>query len=381
MNRARRVEGTTEKSSPPPARLLVYRSGALGDFLLALPALAALRATFPDAHLTVVGHSAAVGVARAEGLADAVLGADAPELTPLFATSPPSAASVPLPDTAVLWAGAAAQSLAANLRSLGVARVLHVPSQPSTESTQHVADYLVGSLAPLGAVGREPAVPRLALDPAALADVSAWLSREGDAAQRWVAYHPGSGSPRKNWPVAHFATVAAGLAAYGLRPVLLAGPAEADTFGAAALALRPQRPLVARDWPLPGLAALLHLCAGYVGVDSGITHLAAAAGARVVAVFGPTDPRRWAPRGPRVAIVRRPEAGEPGREPPGLAFVYPYSLGGLAPDAVLAAALRCFELIAEASAASEKGARTRGPVLHAPTLQDGESATSCSSPR
>jgi ADP-heptose:LPS heptosyltransferase len=224
-------------------------------------------------------------------------------------------------------------------------------------------------------------VPRLTITPAALAGVSAHLAREGGAAQRWVAYHPGSGSPRKNWPVAQFAAVAARLAAHGLRPMLLAGPAEADTFEAAALALGPLQPLLARDWPLPRLAALLRLCEGYVGVDSGISHLAAAAGARVVAVFGPTDPRRWAPRGPRVAIVRRPSAGEPDVEATGLESACPFSLSGVTPDAVLAAVLRCFELIAERPAAGKKRARTRGSVLHDPAARDGESVTSCSSRR
>src|SRR5256885_3284762 len=52
-------------------------------------------------------------------------------------------------------------------------------------------------------------------------DLAALLAREGGTEQRWAAYHPGSGSPGKNWPVDHFATVAAGLAAHGLRPVLL----------------------------------------------------------------------------------------------------------------------------------------------------------------
>ena len=49
----------------------------------------------------------------------------------------------------------------------------------------------------------------------------------------------------------------------------------------------------------------------YIGNDSGITHLAAAAGAPVVALFGPTDPRVWAPRGERVRIVATARPGEP----------------------------------------------------------------------
>ena len=158
--------------------------------------------------------------------------------------------------------------------------------------------------------------------------------------------------------------------------MLLAGPAEADTFEAAALALRPLRPLLAQDWPLPRLAALLRLCEGYVGVDSGVSHLAAAVGARVVAVFGPTDPRRWAPRGPRVAIVRRPAAGEDGVGQTGPASARLFSLSAVMPDAVLAAALRCFELVAESPAVGRKRARTGGSVLHASIARDGESVTS-----
>jgi ADP-heptose:LPS heptosyltransferase len=55
--------------------------------------------------------------------------------------------------------------------------------------------------------------------------------------------------------------------------------------------------------PLPSFAALLSRSRVYVGNDSGPTHLAAAVGTRVVAVFGPTDPRIWAPRGSSVRIV------------------------------------------------------------------------------
>ena len=48
----------------------------------------------------------------------------------------------------------------------------------------------------------------------------------------------------------------------------------------------------------------------FVGNDSGITHLAAAAQAPVVAPFGPADPRVWSPRGPRVTVLAKPEIGQ-----------------------------------------------------------------------
>jgi ADP-heptose:LPS heptosyltransferase len=121
---------------------------------------------------------------------------------------------------------------------------------------------------------------------------------------------------------------------------------------ALAQALHPLRPALAREWPLGELAALLARCAGYVGGDSGITHLAAAVGTPVVAVFGPTDPRRWAPRGPRVAVVRRPVACQPCSWEAMWACPHRACLMELAPEAVVAAAVRRFALGRAAAGAS-----------------------------
>jgi heptosyltransferase III len=318
-----------------PERLFVYRPGAIGDFILALPALAALRARFPDATLVVAGPAAALPLARASGLADVTLSADDARLTPLF--SPGSTAAPPdlRPSHAVVWAGAAGAALAENLRALGAA-VVHAPSRPPAERPQHVADYLIETLRPLGVEPTLPAEPRVAPGVDARARAAAFLAEHEDTggppqppnaggssgpvasgvhswqpceaggapSTHWVALHVGSGSPRKNWAAARWAAVAEALAGRGSRLLLVAGPAEGEAVQAVAEAVPAAQPVVMRDWPLEDLAALLARCAGYVGGDSGITHLAAAVGTPVVAVFGPTDPAVWAPRGPQVAIVR-----------------------------------------------------------------------------
>jgi ADP-heptose:LPS heptosyltransferase len=60
----------------------------------------------------------------------------------------------------------------------------------------------------------------------------------------------------------------------------------------------------ARDLPARVLGAVLAHAGLYVGNDSGVSHLAAAWGAPVLALFGPTDPAQWAPVGPRVKVLR-----------------------------------------------------------------------------
>ena len=75
------------------------------------------------------------------------------------------------------------------------------------------------------------------------------------------------------------------------------GPAEERIpLPEVACVIRPEAPvMMAMELAAAGL---------YVGNDSGITHLAAASGCKTVAVFGPTDPKVWAPRGPNVTAVR-----------------------------------------------------------------------------
>ncbi|MGO9450067.1 MAG: glycosyltransferase family 9 protein [Candidatus Binataceae bacterium] len=116
---------------------------------------------------------------------------------------------------------------------------------------------------------------------------------------KFLLVFPGSGSPAKNWPADRFAELAEQIAPV-LMPIVVLGPAEE----------RIEPNFRARDIPtlsgvgLETVGALARMAAGFIGNDSGVSHLAAASGARGVAIFGPTDPARWRPLGD-VTIVRR----------------------------------------------------------------------------
>ncbi|MCX6599065.1 MAG: glycosyltransferase family 9 protein [Acidobacteria bacterium] len=98
-----------------------------------------------------------------------------------------------------------------------------------------------------------------------------------------ILVHPFSGSPVKDWPLERW-------------------DALAPRLGAEFAIGRDRRPLFE---DLYQLACWLASAKLYVGNDSGITHLAAAVGTPVVALFGPTDPGIWAPRGEQVVIIKK----------------------------------------------------------------------------
>jgi ADP-heptose:LPS heptosyltransferase len=103
---------------------------------------------------------------------------------------------------------------------------------------------------------------------------------------------------KKNWPAENFAALARQIGRR-IRAVMVIGPAEAAI-----------EPIFAGEFvtldgrELGEIVGMAHLAAGFVGNDSGVSHLAAAAGAIGVVLFGPTDPERWRPRG-RVEVLRR----------------------------------------------------------------------------
>jgi heptosyltransferase-2 len=139
------------------------------------------------------------------------------------------------------------------------------------------------------------------------AAASAFLGEAAD--HPLIALHPGSGSPKKNWPLANWLELAPRLSAIQpeARFVLIGGEADDAQLAAFLAGWTGPSPLLARSLPLPELAAILERCRLYLGHDTGISHLAAAVGAPCVLLFGPTDPDVWKPANAQVVILRAAE--------------------------------------------------------------------------
>ena len=301
--------------------ILVVRAGGLGDLILTLPAIRALRRRFPDAQLEVMGHPWTLEIARGT-YADRVSSVDDhPGMERLFvrgARLTDEIAGYLSGFDLILWYGYDSDGvLSDHLRRANCGRVLVVDPFPPEGKGIHAGDHLLSALRPFG-ISAEDVRPEVRVSgpdrDAAARRLREFRNSELETrnpkpkaeSSSLLTVHPGSGSPAKNWAPDRFAAFIRQMVdRHDMRVLLLSGPADEEAVHEVRRRIEGIEVLLLDTLPLRVLAAMLAECALFLGNDSGVTHLAAAVGAPTVAVFGPTDPRMWAPRGERVLVVRK----------------------------------------------------------------------------
>jgi heptosyltransferase-2 len=280
-------------------RILVIRGGAIGDFVLTLPAIKLLRDRFPKAHLEILGYKHVAALAEKRFYADAVRSIESASLARFFAKNSE------LPSELVDYFGGfdlfvsylydPDRIFEMNAKKSGSATFIAGPSK--LDNSEHAAFQLARPLAALDLFLTGSSAYLFPTD----VDRNAIRSLQGN-----MAFHPGSGSETKNWPIENWIELGNALLARDHSLIIVGG--EADTVRMRQLKLawdgKPVR--FAENLPLPHLAALLEGSV-FVGHDSGISHIAAAVGARCLLLFGPTDPAIWAPANANVTVLRAPE--------------------------------------------------------------------------
>ncbi|MBI5384722.1 MAG: glycosyltransferase family 9 protein [Verrucomicrobia bacterium] len=285
-------------------KILVVRGGAIGDFILTLPVLAALRAAFPSARLEVLGYPHIAQLALEGGLVDAVRSIEAGALAGFFVAG--GTLDQALQDyfsgfnIVLSFLYDPDKIFKTNVGLCSQAQFLSGPHRPDETLSIHAASTFLKPLERLAVFGADP-VPRLRLK----SPVSAVLHSGRPQPRRTVALHPGSGSERKNWPEQNWSLLMEELHRLGDLHILLVG-GEAEGSRLERLAARfPTGDLeIARSLPLTELARRLSSCAVFVGHDSGISHLAAALGIPTVVLWGATKEAIWRPPGANVTVLR-----------------------------------------------------------------------------
>ncbi len=286
-------------------RFLILRGGAIGDFIVTLPVLQALRAQWPAAQIEIWGYPHIANLAVAGGLAQSVVSLDRAEMVRFFVPEPQftdaQVESIRSFDLVFNYLHDPVGQVRSNLLLAGAKQVL---SGSPLIKRGHAVPFLLEPLQAL-AIFETDLAPEL--------DLSGELRSAGRQRLRSLGMrgrphvvHPGSGSPAKRWPAGRFVELIRRWREQGRDVVAVIG--EADVEEALVLARElPDLPVLEK-LTLTDLAGTLVECAGFLGNDSGITHLAAAVGLPVVALFGPSDADTWAPRGRGgVKVVRAPE--------------------------------------------------------------------------
>ena len=305
------MTGIDEISSARPGRVLIVRLGSLGDAVLSIPALRIIgswRRSFAEPPpVTVLGREFGREIFRRALPIDRYLNFDSIELLPLFSTRSglPNATFDLLgrPDVTIIWLREY-QPLARKLREAGCRFVLAGESFPNDDLT-HMSDHLCLLSQSLGVSDRDDR--DLPISPSERRRGSD-LAGRGPGDRRLALIHPGSGSRKKNWPAGNFARLASELSRQGWSLRVLRGPADAESVESLSRALDGRQVRIIEPESVSDLCGVLAAFDLVVSNDSGVAHLSAALGQSTVAVFGPTNVFRWAPRG-AAAVAVPPKLG------------------------------------------------------------------------
>jgi heptosyltransferase-2 len=295
-------------------RVLVIRGGAIGDFILTLPALKALRDACPNAHIEILGYRHIAALAENRFYAQAVRSIEYGPLSSFFAKNSELPAELANYfasfDLIISYLFDPDRIFENNLHRCGVENLLCGPAKIA-ETAVHAARQLALPIEQLGiGVGdlTEKVFP--SIDDRQFAKGFLQFLQ-----QPILAIHPGSGSTEKNWPLENWIALFSrndgvplikdkrGQVGSAFSVVVISGEADGTEADALEREWKNREVRFAKNLPLPQLAAVLERSI-FLGHDSGISHLAAAAGANCVLMFGPTDPDVWAPRNKNVQILR-----------------------------------------------------------------------------
>ena len=280
-------------------KILVIRGGAIGDFILTLPVLAALREQFPAARLEVLGYPHIAQLALVGGVAQNVSSIESRALAGFFARNGELDAALQEyfggfglilsflydPD----------EIFRVNISRCSRAQFIQCPHRPDESAGIHATEVFLKPLEKLAIFDVESS-PRLAVERAFQTTVHSG---------RWLAVHPGSGSSAKNWPCAKWTEMLERLAKETtLYFLLIGGEAERDYLKRLADTLPSNRIKLMQNVPLTEVARWIASCQVFVGHDSGISHLAAAVGVPSLILWGKTTEAVWRPKAGVMTLLR-----------------------------------------------------------------------------
>lgn len=270
--------------SAQKTNMLVHQ-GALGDWVLTFPLLRGLAATGPTLAVTA-GSKAKLAARLLPGAGVESVDIERPEFSRLHVDAGESPTLARAEGIIISFVSTGEDAWARNARRIAPrAKLAFASTRPPAGYARHVCDWHAEQLQAQGI--ELPGVPI--------------ARRENPGGP--IVIHPGSGGAAKCWPVERFEASIERLRGQGCEVRPLLGEVEMERWPAAVRERWITRLGARVIESLDALCDELEAASLFVGNDSGPTHLAAQMGVRTVALFGPSDPRVWAPRGPAARVL------------------------------------------------------------------------------
>jgi heptosyltransferase-2 len=315
------------------AILVIRQHNQLGDMLCVVPLLRALRTQFPSARIALLASPGNRDIMDHHPCLDEVITYDKTEFLRGAAPRPgnllryvrelrrhsfdlavvPSTVSVSFTSDALAYLSGAPVRVGASSLSgtpnpsaffFNLRRDLDWSEEPRRHQTLRNWDILGPWIGPPASLAHE-----MGLLDSERASGRAFVEKTRRGHSTLIAYHPGAGKAPNRWAAGRFAEVANALAGeFDAMTFVTEGPMDADEVRAMESALSASAQVI-RNQPVRSVASILSHMDLVVSNDTGIMHVAAAAGVPVLSLFGPTDPEQWAPTGAHHRYIQ----GEGGR--------------------------------------------------------------------
>ena len=299
------------KNAPKVQSILVIHQGALGDFILALPALEILRKAFPQAKSVIMGYPRILELVEKRFYAEEILSIDQKGMATFFVRE--GSLDFNLSqffkrfDLIVVFGRDGNGTLIGNLKRVCQGRILPINSSPPWDEKVHFTDHLLKQFTQHGFPASE-SKPKLHLKDSDREWAKDFWKRKSvtlEERAKLIILHPGSGSKRKVWPLDRFFSLAHTLRNHlGSKIFIVLGPAEGAETQKTFEGEEPNSFILGKGLTLLQLASLMEGCWFFMGNDSGVSHMATALGLPTLVIFGPTDERVWSPRGEKTSVVR-----------------------------------------------------------------------------
>lgn len=288
-------------------RWLIIRNGAVGDTLLLSPLLQIIRRNEPNAWIEILGHSERCSLLL--GQADRVISSESMGLESLFGDqgeiSPQLHDFLLQFDCILYFSGKPDESLRKRLIVRSDQWVEVYPALPSSDSFVHCTEHYLNAVQGILDISSPP-IARVILEENEVERAKVWLQNlVGDWNHHLLmACHVGAGSKAKQAPLDFFLRVVEHISKKcPIKLLLTQGPADEEAVQRFSSSLSVNDFTILNQLSLRELAGVLSFCDLFIGNDSGITHLAAAAGCPTVALFMNGRPQIWTPQGEHVRVI------------------------------------------------------------------------------